>query len=184
MASEIMHEKAPRWESSVEKFEGVVVAVLAFLLMVVVTSILIVVSCLFLSKLGEFVTSVESIAEVQQAALRAFSGILLVLLGLELLDTVKVYFREHSVRVEVILLVALIAMGRHVLEIDLHHINPLTLFGFSSLVLALAVSYFLVKRAQISVIGKKTTDRDEQGGIMRENQSDNLFNQAELKESL
>jgi uncharacterized membrane protein (DUF373 family) len=136
-----------------------VVAVLAFLLVVIVAAILGVVIYLFLIKLGT-ITSLETIADVQQAALRAFSGVLLVLLGLELLDTVKVYFREHSVRVEVILLVGLIAMGRHVLEIDLHHIEPLVLFGFSSLVLALATSYFLVKRAQISVIGKKSPGRE------------------------
>ena len=86
-------------------------------------------------------------ADIQETALRAFSGVLLVLLGLELLDTVKVYFREHQIRVEVILMVGLMAMGRHVLEIDLHHIEPLTLFGFATLILALSVSYFLVKRA-------------------------------------
>jgi uncharacterized membrane protein (DUF373 family) len=168
MSAEKTHGKTPGWEASVEKFEGIVVAVLAFLLVVIVLVILVVVAYLFLSKMGEFVTSVESIAEVQQTALRAFSGVLLVLLGLELLDTVKVYFREHNVRVEVILLVALIAMGRHVLEIDLHHINPLTLFGFSSLVLALAISYFLVKRAQISVIGKKPPGREELCEILTE----------------
>jgi uncharacterized membrane protein (DUF373 family) len=169
MSSEKKHEISPRWESSVEKFEGIVVAVLAFLLVVIVVAILVVVTFVFVSKLGTIVSNVETIADVQQAALRAFSGVLLVLLGLELLDTVKVYFREHSVRVEVILLVGLIAMGRHVLEIDLHHIEPLILFGFSSLVLALAVSYFLVKRAQISAIGKKAHKHEVQSEILAEN---------------
>jgi len=138
---------APQWTSWVEKFEGFVVAALAFLLVLVVAIILGVVGYLFVCKLaalGRF----ENVTELQQAALRAFSGILLVLLGLELLDTVKVYFREHNVRVEVILLVGLIAMGRHVLEIDLHYIEPLILFGFSGLLLALSLSYFLVKRAR------------------------------------
>jgi uncharacterized membrane protein (DUF373 family) len=153
----------PAWEATVEKFEKVVVAALAFLLVVIVAIILIVVCYFFVSKMMEVLTSLEKIADVQQYALRAFSGVLLVLLGLELLDTVKVYFREHNVRVEVILLVALIAMGRHVLEIDLHHIEPLILFGFSTLILALSASYFLVKRAQINVIGKKVNIHEEQG---------------------
>jgi uncharacterized membrane protein (DUF373 family) len=111
---------------------------------------------------------VDNIAELQQAALRGFSGILLVLLGLELLDTVKVYFREHTVRVEVILLVGLIALGRHVLEIDLHHIAPLILFGFSSLLLVVAVSYYLVKRAQIFSIRFKEQGLEESGEILTE----------------
>jgi uncharacterized membrane protein (DUF373 family) len=155
MSSDNTHEKTPSWESKVEKFEEIVVAALAFLLVLIVAIILVVVSYFFVSKMVEVLSSLEKIADVQQYALRAFSGVLLVLLGLELLDTVKVYFREHNVRVEVILLVALIAMGRHVLEIDLHHIEPLILFGFSTLILALSASYFLVKRAQIHVIGTK-----------------------------
>lgn len=152
-------EKPLRWKSWVEKFEEIVVAALALLLVAIVAAILAVVAYLFVANLGTVVSSLEKVADVQAAALRAFSGILLVLLGLELLDTVKVYFRQHVVRVEVILLVGLIAMGRHVLEIDLHHIDPLTLFGFSSLILALAISYFFVKRAPLSVIGFKGRGR-------------------------
>ncbi|MBI5632801.1 MAG: phosphate-starvation-inducible PsiE family protein [Nitrospirae bacterium] len=154
------------WTALVEKFEGIVVAALALLLVVIVAVILGVVAYLFVSRLGTIVTGIEDIADLQQAALRAFSGILLVLLGLELLDTVKVYFREHTVRVEVILLVGLIAMGRHVLEIDLHHIEPLILFGFSSLLLALAFSYFLVKRAQSAARNVQEHEDEEYGGIL------------------
>jgi uncharacterized membrane protein (DUF373 family) len=158
MSSEIKENITPRWKSSMEMFERFIVAALALLLVLIVAIILAVVAYLFARKLGVFVTNVETIAELQQAALQAFSGILLVLLGLELLETVKVYFREHSVRVEVILLVSLIAMGRQVLEIDLHHIDLLILFGFSSLLLALAVSYFLVKRAQFSAPRSRSMD--------------------------
>jgi uncharacterized membrane protein (DUF373 family) len=140
-------EKTPRWTSSVEKFERIVVAVLSLLLVAIVVIILAAAIYLFAHRVGLTVTAIHNIGDLQEAALHGFSGILLVLLGLELLDTVKVYFRQHTVRVEVILLVGLIAMGRHVLEIDLDHIEPLVLFGFSSLLLALAVSYYLVKRA-------------------------------------
>jgi len=169
MSSKKEHEKTPCWESPVEKFEGFVVAVLAFLLVLVVLIVMIVVFWLFVSKIGPFVMDVDNISDIQQAALRAFSGILLVLLGLELLDTVKVYFREHCVRVEVILLVALIAMGRHVLEIDLHHIDPLILFGFSCLVLALSTSYFLVKRAQLPAVESRAHGHTEQSEEVTDN---------------
>jgi uncharacterized membrane protein (DUF373 family) len=167
MSSEKKHKKTLPWESSVEKFEGIIVATLAFFLVLIILTISVVAAYLFASKLTT-VASVSNIAELQQAAMRAFSGILLVLLALELLDTVKVYFHEHIVRVEVILLVGLIAMGRHVLEIDLHHIDPLILFGFSSLVLALAVGYFLVKRAQFSAIRFKEDERDDSGKTLEE----------------
>ena len=141
-------EKTPEWRTAVERFGELVVVVLALLLIIIVAVILAVIFYLFVMNVGEIVRNVDGIVDIQQAALRAFSGILLVLLGLELLDTVKVYFLEHNIRVELVLLVGLIAMGRHVLEIDLHHIDSLVLFGFSSLILALAASYFLVKRAR------------------------------------
>jgi uncharacterized membrane protein (DUF373 family) len=168
MSLETNKGKALLWTTLVEKFEEIVVAVLALLLVVIIGVILAVVISLFASKLWAVSTSIDNIAELQKTALRSFSGILLVLLGLELLDTVKVYFREHTMRVEVILLVGLIAMGRHVLEIDLHHIEPLILFGFSGLLLALAVSYYLVKRSQFSVINFKEHGREDGGEILGE----------------
>jgi uncharacterized membrane protein (DUF373 family) len=149
VSSEPVSPIPPTWNPVLEKFEKIVVVALMVLLALIVAIILLVIAYLFARNTGVVVTSVESVSELPPAALRAFSGVLLVLLGLELLDTVKVYFREHSVRVEVILLVGLIAMGRHVLEIDLYHIDPMTLFGFAGLILALSVSYFLVKRAQV-----------------------------------
>jgi uncharacterized membrane protein (DUF373 family) len=167
MSSENKNKKTLPWESSVEKFEGIIVALLAFFLVLIILTVTLVASYLFASKLTT-VASISNISELQQAAMRAFSGILLVLLALELLDTVKVYFREHVVRVEVILLVGLIAMGRHVLEIDLHHIDPLILFGFSSLVLALAAGYFLVKRAQFSATRFKEDEQDDSGKTLVE----------------
>jgi len=147
MSPSAEHEAAPRLAGFVEGFEKLVVAGLTLLLVLIVTAILAFVVYLFAHKIEEVVTHIDEMADIQETALRAFSGVLLVLLGLELLDTVKVYFREHQIRVEVILMVGLMAMGRHVLEIDLHHIEPLTLFGFATLILALSVSYFLVKRA-------------------------------------
>ena len=99
MSSESKNKKTLPWESSVEKFEGIIVALLAFFLVLIILTVTVVASYLFASKLTT-VASVSNISELQQAAMRAFSGILLVLLALELLDTVKVYFREHVVRVE------------------------------------------------------------------------------------
>jgi len=147
MATEDTNGKTPRWDAMIEKFERLVVGALALLLVTIVAVLLVVVIGLFVGKVMATMSSVETVGDLQEVALKAFSGILLVLLGLELLDTVKVYFTKHSVRVEVILLVGLIAMGRHVLEIDLHSVEPLKLLAFSTLIVALSGSYFLVKRA-------------------------------------
>jgi uncharacterized membrane protein (DUF373 family) len=136
------------WLPWVTRIEEIIVALLALLLIVMVMAILGLTIYLFLANVVHTLASVDTVSDIQQAALRGFSGVLLTLLGLELLDTVKVYFRDHQVRVEVILLVSLIAMGRHVLELDLHHAEPFVLIGIASLIVVLAASYYLVKRAQ------------------------------------
>ncbi len=48
-------------------------------------------------------------------------GFLVVVMGLEVLETLKIYLRDHYVRLEVILIVAVIAVCRQVIEIDFEH---------------------------------------------------------------
>ena len=88
----------------------------------------------------------DSVELLQQALQRSFSGVLMVMLGLELLETLRTYFKTHRVKVEVILIVAIIAAGRHVVEIDIAHAPGVQLLAYGGLMLALTVSYFLVKR--------------------------------------
>lgn len=149
MTSEEHPSPAPAWHRPLEKFEGLVVAVLSALMVIIVLFILVTLLIILWTRVGQVAHAMDSVDEIQAGALKSFSGVLLVVLGLELIETLKVYVQEHRIRVEVILLVSLIAMGRHVLEIDLHHTTPLTLIAFSCLVLALSLSYFLVKRAHV-----------------------------------
>ena len=43
---------------------------------------------------------------------------LLILIGVELLDTIKLYFRENAIHVEIVLLLAIIAVARKVILPD------------------------------------------------------------------
>jgi uncharacterized membrane protein (DUF373 family) len=94
------------------------------------------------------VATLESAGGLQVALQNVFGGVLLVLLGLELIDTLKVYFAEHSIRTEVILIVAMIAVGRHIIQIDYEHTSGLELIGMATIMVALAASYFLVKKSR------------------------------------
>ena len=85
--------------------------------------------------------------ELQSAMQRGFGGLLVVLLGLELMETIRKYELEHHVRVEVVFFVGLIAIGRHVIQLDYEHADAGQLYGIAALTLALAGGYFLVKRA-------------------------------------
>ena len=69
-------------------------------------------------------TQIDSIAELQTAVQDLFAGVLLVVLGLELMDTLRNYFIEHRLRVEFLISVALIAVARHVIQLDYEHSSP------------------------------------------------------------
>lgn len=89
--------------------------------------------------------SIHSVGDLQHAMQHGFAGILLILIGLELIETVRVYLHDQHVRLETVLAVAVIAVGRHILEIDLQATGGMTLIGIAALTLALAIGYFLAR---------------------------------------
>jgi uncharacterized membrane protein (DUF373 family) len=78
-----------------------------------------------------------------------FGDLLLILIGLELMHTVKVYLKDHTVHVEVILAVALVALARKVIAVNLK--DQASSIGLALLIVALAGSHWLIRR----------TDREE-----------------------
>lgn len=78
--------------------------------------------------------------------LEIFGFFLLVLIGVELLETIKAYLLEKVVHVEIVLEVALIAIARKVIILDLEKYDSLTILGMAGLILAVAVAFYVVKR--------------------------------------
>ena len=74
-------------------------------------------------------------------------GFLLLLIGLELMKTVVLYLDEHVLHWEVVFPVALIALARHALEVDLADTSPLAMGGLGVVILALAASFYLLRRS-------------------------------------
>jgi uncharacterized membrane protein (DUF373 family) len=77
--------------------------------------------------------------------LEIFGFFLLILIGIELLETIRAYLVEHLVHVEVVLEVALIAVARKVIILEPKEMPSLTLFAIAALILAMAVAFFLVR---------------------------------------
>ena len=132
-------------ESITHGFERGVLSALQLLLMVLI--LLAVLDLVWLLWRGATTTlvAIDSVEELRKALQRGFAGILLVLIGLELLETLRAYLHDHNVRLEAVLVVAVIALGRHIIQIDLEHMNGLSMIGVAALVLALAIGYFLVR---------------------------------------
>ena len=74
-----------------------------------------------------------------------FGLFLLVLIGIELLETIKAYLSERVIRVEVVIIVALIAIARKVIILDVKELSSLTLIGIAAIILALSAGYYLLK---------------------------------------
>jgi uncharacterized membrane protein (DUF373 family) len=81
-----------------------------------------------------------------------FGVFLLVLIGIELLDTIKVYLKQNVVHVEVVVLVAIIALARKIVIIEVEQLSGELLIGMGVLIIALAVAYYLIKRTGLLTI--------------------------------
>jgi len=79
-----------------------------------------------------------------------FGLFMLVLIGIELLETImKTYLTQDQPHYEVVLSVAIIAIARKVIILDVKEIDSLSLIGIASIVLALTVGYFMMKRGHL-----------------------------------
>lgn len=78
--------------------------------------------------------------------LEVFGFFLMILIGLELLATVRAYLRQARLCVEVVFLVAMIALARKVIILDYKEVPPLALVGIAALLVALAGGYMMLRR--------------------------------------
>jgi uncharacterized membrane protein (DUF373 family) len=97
-----------------------------------------------------------------------FGFFLMLLIGVELLETIKAYLSEKVVHSEIVLEVALIAISRKVITMDIKGYNPLTLLGIAAIIVTIAIAYFIIKkcRADILMIGGSSEKKgiDHQDG--------------------
>lgn len=90
-----------------------------------------------------------------------FSSILIVLIGIELLETIKAYLKDDSIHVELVILVAIIALARKIIVLDYQEASPGKLFGIAGLLLALSGAYFLIKKAGLSISLRKSRKNED-----------------------
>jgi uncharacterized membrane protein (DUF373 family) len=126
------------------RFERAITLVLMVLMMVVVTLATI---DLIWTILQGAVRSPFALFTIEKL-LEVFGAFLLVLVGLELLDTIKAYLNEHVIHAEIVLMAAIVAAARKVIIVDPKELSPMAILAIAALVLALASSYYLFARAR------------------------------------
>ncbi len=80
--------------------------------------------------------------------MKIFGDFLLILIGAELLETTKLFLTDKMIHVEVVILVAIMAIARKVIILDTTKLPSLTLFGIGFIIIALTAGYYLIKRSQ------------------------------------
>ena len=132
-------------------FERVVVLTLLGLMMLAVFAATVELAAVFVKQLLKppaFLIDLDKTLEV-------FGFFLLVLIGLELLESIKAYLEKDRVHAEIVFLVALVAIARKVIILDYKTVVPEMLYGVAAVIVALGISYFLVRRA----LRMRTQDR-------------------------
>jgi uncharacterized membrane protein (DUF373 family) len=80
-----------------------------------------------------------------------FGLFLLVIIGLELMDSMtSIYIHQNGQQYKVVLLVALIAIARKVIILDIKNIDVFAMIGIAAIILALTTGYFLIKKSDDS----------------------------------
>jgi uncharacterized membrane protein (DUF373 family) len=128
------------------RFESVINVALLFLMSIVVLLTTVDLGWMIVKDIATPPLLMLNVSEI----LDLFAAMLVVLIGVELLDTIKVYITDRTIRVELILSVGLVAITRKVIILDSTHMEGLTLIGIASVVLSLSASYMLVKRAHMA----------------------------------
>lgn len=80
--------------------------------------------------------------------LELFGLFLLVLIGIELLHSVKTYIVRREFHLETILTVALVAVARKIIVLEPKELPEGTLLGIAALVIALALGYYIMRRSR------------------------------------
>lgn len=79
--------------------------------------------------------------------LEIFGLFMLVLIGIELLETIaKTYLAQSTDHARIVMAVAIIAIARKVIILDVKDLSGQVLLGIAAIILALSIGYYLIRR--------------------------------------
>jgi uncharacterized membrane protein (DUF373 family) len=124
-------------------FEKVIIVSLLVLMMIAVFFATIELAIIIFEQIVNPPFLLLDIAEM----LEIFGFFMMVLIGHELLESIKAYLVEDKIHAEVIFLVAIVAVSRKIIILDYKTISPEMLYGMAAIIIALGVGFFLVRKA-------------------------------------
>jgi len=131
-----------------KRFEHLVVMALIMMMMVVIFLTTIELAWIIIQ---DIIKPPIIFLEINQF-LEIFGFFLLILIGIELLETIKAYLLEKVIHINLVLEVALIALARKVIVLDLNKYDGVTVLAYAALIIAVAVAFFLIKKKGAAAI--------------------------------
>ena len=126
----------------IEKFQNAILAILAWIMALV--TLLVTLDLIY--TLAKYLLLPPINLQINEL-LSFFGSILLVLIGVELLETFKNFKQDKTFNVLIALLVALIAISRKVIVMEIEgDPSEAELVGISALIVALSLGYYLVNK--------------------------------------
>lgn len=143
-----------------KRFEEIIIMVILIMMMVVVAAAVFDMAIKLILTFSSY-TSIGDLVTIDELYV-LFASFLLILIGIELLETVKTYLHENAIRIEVVVIVAIIGVARHLIGVDYDKTEPLNIIATGGVFLALAVGYYLIRRTNkfIYKIRKKEESPD------------------------
>jgi uncharacterized membrane protein (DUF373 family) len=131
-----------------QKFEHLIIIALIFMMIVVVLISTIELAYIIVIDIISppiFWLEIDDLLDI-------FGFFLLILIGVELLETIKAYLAQKVVHSEIVLEVALIAITRKVIILDVKEYSGLAIVGIAALIISIAVAYYFLKQPRKSVV--------------------------------
>jgi uncharacterized membrane protein (DUF373 family) len=132
-----------RLNSYVDRFEKAITRTLIFMMAIVVVLATVELGWLLVK---DAFTPPILLLELNEL-LELFGLFLLVLIGMELLHSVRIYLVHREVHLRAVLAVALIAIARKIVLLDTSKLEQISLLGIAAVVFALTVGYYVVQRS-------------------------------------
>ncbi len=123
-----------------KKFERIITGTLLLMLALVIVLAMVELGWLLIQDILKpplFILEVDDLLEI-------FGVFLLVLIGIELLETVKHYYIDGRIELKVIFAVALTALGRKIIILEPEKFEGTSLIGLGVIIIALVFGYFMV----------------------------------------
>ncbi|HYE36138.1 phosphate-starvation-inducible PsiE family protein [Methylocaldum sp.] len=132
---------------AIDKIERYIVYLLVFLLLVSVILGTLELSRILIKNILDspfFLVDINRLFE-------SFGLFLILVIGLELLKSIKSYLVLGSINPAFVVEVAIIALGNKLITLDIKHVEPGLLIGIGAILLGLSATYLVLKRAYTPV---------------------------------